>query len=207
MRVMETKVYKFDELSDSAKEKAREWYRGVSEFETEFVYEQAGEVGLIFGLDIYQRVKKDNSGYDPKIYYSGFWSQGDGACFVGTYKYQKGALAKIKKDYPEDVSLHQIVQGLQEVQRKHFYQLRAKCTHRGRYYHSGCMDVDTHYYGDEYRDIGDAEDDVRYWLRQFADWIYSALEKEYDYSVSDEVVDESLVEKEYEFDEDGRRFG
>lgn len=32
MRTIQTKIYKFNELSDSAKEKAREWYRDCSDF-------------------------------------------------------------------------------------------------------------------------------------------------------------------------------
>lgn len=31
------------------------------------------------------------------FYFSGFWSQGDGAQFNGTYYYEKGALKKVKE--------------------------------------------------------------------------------------------------------------
>lgn len=40
--------------------------------------------------------------YDPKIWFSGFSSQGDGACFEGTYTGTGNALASIKGHAPED---------------------------------------------------------------------------------------------------------
>jgi hypothetical protein len=79
-RVTETTVYQFDELSDEAKEKAREWYRQgnvTTRFWSECTIDDAKEIGKLLGMDI------DN------IYFSGFWSQGDGACFEGkTGKYK-----------------------------------------------------------------------------------------------------------------------
>jgi hypothetical protein len=40
-------------------------------------------------------------------------------------------------------------------------------------------------------------------MRDFARWIYKSLEQEYDYRLSDEAIDESLGQ--YEFDEDGEQ--
>lgn len=42
-------------------------------------------------------------------------------------------------------------------------------------------------------------------MREFADWIYSRLEAEYEYQNADEQVDESIRINEYEFAEDGNR--
>ena len=78
-------------------------------------------------------------------------------------------------------------------------------THSGRYSHSGCMDASVWHYDDQHRDIGDAEDDIAQLMRDFADWIYDQLEKEYEYQCSDNVVEESIIANEYEFDEDGDR--
>ena len=55
-------------------------------------------------------------------------------------------------------------------------------------------------------DILSAEEEVTQALRLFADWIYSRLESEYDYRMSDENVDESIKCNEYEFTEDGSMF-
>ncbi len=48
MRIIETKVYTFDELNDKAKEKARDWYRkGALDYDWwDSTYEDAERVGL-----------------------------------------------------------------------------------------------------------------------------------------------------------------
>ena len=50
----------------------------------------------------------------------------------------------------------------------------------------------------------DAEE-VTQLMRDFANWIYKALELEYEWRNSDEQVDESILSNEYEFDEEGKR--
>ena len=47
------------------------------------------------------------------------------------------------------------------------------------------------------------EDDIRQALRNFADWIYDQLEKEYEYRMADEQVDDAILANEYEFTEAG----
>lgn len=211
MRTIETTVYQYDELSDRAKEKAREWY---SQFvfndscDWDCIYEDAANVAEILGIDLRQKrvtLMNGQHRYDPCIYFSGFSSQGDGACFEGNYVYAKGAAKKIREYAPQDAELHRIADALQEVQRRHFYRLVAGMAHRGHYHHSGCMDVSVEDSEDRWRDIGDAEDDIRQLMRDFADWIYSQLEKEYEYQTSDEAVEEAIRANEYEFDEDGER--
>lgn len=127
-----------------------------------------------------------------------------GACFEGSYRYKKGAVAALKSEC-NDAELIRIAKGLQEVQRKHFYKLSATCTHRGYYSHSGCMDVEVEHCEDPYRDIGEAEQEIRGLLRDFADWIYKQLNAEYDYQRSDEAVEEMLTNNPYEFYENGAR--
>lgn len=208
--VIERTLFKYEELSDAAKEKARDWYRSGDdnfEFAAECIYDDAATIAALMGIDLCRtRVQLMGGGhrYKPTIYYSGFWSQGDGACFESTYKYQKGAV-KAVSDYTggTDKELIRIAQGLQEVQRRYFYKLTASTCHRGRYYHSGCMSVDVQHCDDQYRDVGDAEEDITCLLRDFADWIYARLEAEYDYVTSDEAVEESILANEYEFNEEG----
>lgn len=85
-----------------------------------------------------------------------------------------------------------------------FYRLEAKCTHRGPYYHSGCMQVDVWNRDNEYSTNVD-EDGITQALRDFADWMYRQLESEYEWRMNDENVDESIRINKYTFDEDGRR--
>lgn len=203
MRTIEKTVFQFDELSDDAKEKAREWYREGDEFYSECVYEDAATIADILGIDLQQRPVKLMNGqtrYDPAIYYSGFWSQGDGACFEGSYRYKAGAARAIREYAPQDAELHRIADQLQDVQRRNFYRLRATCEHSGHYYHSGCMSVDIYRNDDRPHD---AEDDITQLLRDFADWIYDRLEDEYEHQSADETVDWNIRANEYEFYENG----
>jgi hypothetical protein len=96
------------------------------------------------GIELRQLPVKLMSGgtrYDPCIYFSGFSSQGDGACFEGTYRYKKGSVKAIKAHAPQDKELHRIAKGLQEAQRPTRYSITANIKHRGRYYHPGCMEI------------------------------------------------------------------
>jgi len=204
MRTKSIPVYTYDELSDSAKEQVRSWWS--QDIDYEFVLEDAATIADLFGLDIRMTRKTLVGGghrYDPTVYYSGFWSQGDGACYEGNYKYKAGALKAVKEYAPQDAELHRIVKGLQDVQRKFFYHLTASCKHRGHYCHSGCMQVEVQDSENHWRDIGDAEDEVTQLLRDFADWIYARLYDEFEYQTSDEAVAEACAANEYEFYEEG----
>ena len=190
MRTIETKIFTFDELSDEAKRKAIDAWRDTN-FNDDYIIDYSKEIAEKFGLNI------------NRIYYSGFYSQGDGACFEGSYKYKTGGLKDVKASYPKWTELHEIVERLQEIQRKNFYRLFAVITHRGHYYHSGCMNIDVEDNDDMYRDLKEAEVDIKTELRNFADLIYSMLSNAFDYEQSDEYVTESIRANEQEFTEQG----
>jgi hypothetical protein len=206
-RTIEKTLFKFDELTDRAKENARQWWRDLEsrDFDSECVIDDAAECARIIGIEIDVERRPLMGGGTrgkPVIYWSGFCSQGDGACFEGAYSYVKGASKAIRAHAPQDRELHRIADALQAAQRRNFYGLEAGTTHSGRYQHSGSMRVDVS--GRDYRDV--SEDDaetIRDTLRHFADWIYGRLEAEYNYRMSDENVDESIRINEYEFDEAG----
>lgn len=201
-------VFYFNELSDAAKERARDWYRGLEseDFDTEFVIEDAERMGEILGITFDRKAIKLMGGGTatrPTVYWSGFSSQGDGACFEGRYRYAKGANVAIRKEAPEDKVLHRIADDLLAIQRKAFYRLHARCDHRGHYYHSGCMQVDAWDCDNEYATSVD-NDGIEQALREFADWIYRQLESEYYWRMENEQVDDSILANQYEFTEDGR---
>ena len=89
--IITTTVYTLDELScPAAREKARDWYRQHHADSNwyENVYEDFREVCNIFGISLRQRVFRLSNGRfmeEPCIWFSGFCSQGDGACFEGRY--------------------------------------------------------------------------------------------------------------------------
>jgi len=191
MKTIEINLYQFNELSESAKETAIDWYRSgnLGYNWWEFAYDDAKEIASLFGLEI------------DRIYFSGFWSQGDGACLTGHYKYQKGGLRAVKEHAPLDKELHRIVEELQEIQRKHFYKLECRVSHNDRYYHARSTDFD---FGYDYEPDNETEIIVRDLLRDYMDWIYNNLEKEYEYLQSDEQIIEAIKSNDYDFTIDGK---
>lgn len=207
-------LYYYEDLDEKGKEKAREWYRTASagdSFWSECVIEDAANMADILGIDLRtRRVKLMGGGtrMEPAIYWSGFWSQGDGACFEGTYKYAKGSTEKIRKEAPKDEELHKIADRLAAVQRPFWWQLVATVKHRGHYYHEHCTDIDVglmdiNFDVPKNDAFEEACEEVRDCLRAFMGWIYKSLEKEYVWFNSDEIVAENIIATEYAFDENG----
>jgi hypothetical protein len=206
MRTVEETVYKFSELSDAAKEVARNWWRECSSSDDwwDFVYDDAAQIAELMGIDLRTRPVKLMGGgvrYEPNIWFSGFCSQGDGACFEGDYSYRKGSVKAVKRHAPQDQELHAIVEGLYEIQKRNFYRVACTVQHRGHYSHSGCTEFD--FDRSDCEVSSDDRDEVRKYLRRFMDWIYEQLETEHDWLNSDEQVDESIIANEYEFTESG----
>jgi hypothetical protein len=79
MRTIEKTIYEFDELSDKAKAKALDHCR---EWQTEHDWWDCQYENFI------EKITEHGYSVDPKkIHFSGFWSQGDGACFEGTFRF------------------------------------------------------------------------------------------------------------------------
>lgn len=212
-RTIRTTVYGLDELTDRAKETARDWFREVG-FEHDwfaFVYDDFERVCAILGVTLETRAVRLVGGDErrkPCIWFSGFWSQGDGTCFEGAYRYAKGASAQIRKYAPEDVELHDIADALQTVQKRNLFQLRAAIDHRGRYYHEYTMAISVERDSPTGQDsTPDAEDAVIEAMRDLARWLYRRLEDEYEHLTCDAAIDEAIRANAYTFTEDGRRFG
>lgn len=199
MRKIEIELFKFNELSDDSKEKARDAYRadGLGYEWWDGVFENIKSCATFIGINI------------DDIFFSGFWSQGDGALFVGSYSYKKGWKKELQRCIGGDdlKSLMNIGSTLQEIQKNYAYSLSATCQQSGRYSHSGCMDVTV--YTDKLHKkecFNDAEESLRDELRNFADWAYRCIEREYDYLNSDGVIDELLITYGCEFKESGELY-
>jgi len=202
--IRETVVYTIDELKEhdsrayqKAIEKLSEMEGADFEYHSEYVIEDAKAIGALFGIDI------------RNVYYSGFWSQGDGAQFVGTYSYEKGGVKAVTKYVGgTDAEVIRIARELQGIQKEHFYQLRADVTSSGRYSHEYATDIevtdDRDTWETTYTVSRDTEDTVKDLLRDFMRWIYRRLEAEYDYRTSEEYVVEDARETEMVFDGEGR---
>lgn len=201
IETIKRELFQFDELSDNAKEKARDWYReglfnNMSHFDC--VIDDAKIIGALMGIEI------------DEVFWSGFSSQGDGACFEGSYAYKKGSVKAVKDYAPLDKKLHEIVEALTSIQKKNGYKLKASVKQSGRYYHAYSTDINVSL--DSYRDKsseaqerlnGDQEviEDI---LRGFMNWIYKQLDKQNDWLNSNESVDKSIKANKYEFLESGK---
>jgi hypothetical protein len=190
--ITRTDVFAFSELSDSAKETARDWHAQTLHDWHEFTIEDVKECGRLIGFDI------------EKVYFSGFSSQGDGACFVGTAAYEKGGARALKAHAPKDETLHKIADRWQALQKRNFYRLRATVRHCGHYYHEHCTCIECDGIGA--RDWADCEEEAADILRDFMRWSYRQLEKEYDWQTSMEACTENCEANEWRFTEDGRFF-
>ena len=206
-----TKVYQFDELSDRAKDKARDWWRDCEnqEFGQQIELEFAETAANLLGIEFDTKTVKLMSGrtwQESVIYWSGFGSQGDGASFKGRYSFAADSPDKIHAEFGKDKELWQIAVDLAELQSKNNNSLSAKIDQRGNYVHSGTMHIDWAERVDGEDVTAGAEEELERILRAFADWIYDGLRQEYDYRMSNEAVDDSIRANEYEFTETGKRY-
>ncbi|MYF07174.1 MAG: antitoxin of toxin-antitoxin stability system [Rhodospirillaceae bacterium] len=212
-RIIETVVYRIDELSDEAKEAARCWYRqaGLHDEWYDFVYEDFGTICKILGVTLATtpvRLYGGGTRDKPRIMFSGFANQGDGASFQGWWRHARGAGKAIRAHAPKDEELHRIADVLQEVQRRNFWQLGATVRQSGRYCHEYTMAIEVERDSPTWQPPTDgAEDTVTEALRDLARWLYRQLEGEYEHQTSDETVDEALSVNGLTFTAEGRRFG
>lgn len=135
------------------------------------VYEDAKQIGAIIGFEI------------DDIFFSGFSSQGDGACFTGTLGYAKGASKAIRRHAPLDTELHALADRWTALQKSNFYSITGRVTQSGRYSHSGATDFEFEDSRESYgytRESFD-EDEATQIVRDFMDWIYEQLENDYEY--------------------------
>ncbi len=212
-RVIEITVYTIDELSDAAKEAARAWYRqSCLDYEWyDFVYEDFQTICGILGVTLRTspvRLHGGGTRDKPRIFWSGFASQGDDASFEGSYSHARGAVNAIRAHAPRDDELHRIADALQAVQRRNFHQLHATIRQRGRYCHEYTMTIDVERDSPTWQPPTDgAEDAVTEAMRGLALWLYRQLRDAYEAETSDCAVDEALSDHEWTFKANGERFG
>lgn len=204
----------FQALSPKAQERAidKHRYNDVEHDWWDFAYEDANRMAMLLGIDIDVHPSKDRAGTGPKIYFSGFCSQGDGASFTGWYRPKSDALECIKAECDDEtlISLAErlTVMNVRLALFEGFERLQTKITTSGNYSHSGTMQCSTEFepFGIELEagfPFTDIDDEITVCMREFADWIYAQLEAEYDHLTSDETVKKRLTEGDYLFNEDG----
>ena len=212
-RTVETVVYAIEELSETAKESARAWYRETClEYEWyDAVFEDFETVCRILGVTLRTspvRLMGGGTRENPHLFFRGFSSQGDGASFEGSLGYAPGAARAIRAHAPKDGELHRIAGELQAVQKRNFWQLTGTIRTRGNYCHEYSMEIDVERDSPTWQPMTDgAEDAVTEAMRDLARWLYRQLEREYDYLTSDDAVDDAIAINQWSFTAQGKRFG
>lgn len=188
-RIHETTLYSFDELSTESKERA---ITSFQEDDSYLDYEWDE-----YTINDFKTILELIGYYDITCYFSGFQSQGDGACFSARFSRNKRCLEKVKSYCPKEEEILDIVEQIQsEIPLHEEYKIK----HSGRYYHEYCTNV---YY------LGDSEKaeqlDERFLelSRQLMRILYKKLNDEYDYLNSSEAITELIKANDYEFTKDG----
>lgn len=156
-----------------------------------YTYDDFKEICSRIGIDV------------ERINFTGFWSQGDGACFIGSYRYKKGGV-KALSEYIDNKELLEIAQRLQTLQKSCFYRYAANIEQHGRYCHEYTMYTNSEildYY--EYKGFEELDMSFLGCFRSLAKWLYKRLEKEYYFLTSDSDVFETLQANKYTFNEFG----
>ena len=183
-------AYEFDELDEEAKLNVR---NSMCEM-----------IDLTFMVEKFEQDLEAKGIYEPKISYSGFWSQGDGLSFTGGVSDELIKKFINEKDYP-------IIFGLKD---KWDISIGIERTN-SRYVHSStvkafvvedrtlCKDIDNQ---DKYdKEIEELLSDINSWKDKECAEMYESLEKEYYYESSDESISELCKDNGYLFNKFGKQ--
>jgi hypothetical protein len=203
MKTVEIKLYKFDELSKEVQDKVLNKNRDIN------VYDDWHE----FIIEDWINETIPSKGFEAtNIYYSGFWSQGDGAMFQ-----YDGISDDLLKEFVDNILIG--TEHLSPMRKQWILNniyVSASGRHRGHYNHEKCCSHSI------YWEVSNT--DINYlpnfsqWLESFADdfesfiidkyedicrELYRTLEREYDYLTEDEQIIEALRYNDYDFTEGG----
>jgi hypothetical protein len=189
MKEVSLKIYTVDELDENVRNAVIEEYRDIlTEHDWwEPIYEGFHEDMLELGLE-------------GELYFSGFWSQGDGACFVSDTVDTDLLVRKLYEsgyDIPEDALLY-----------SGDYSIRISKVHASfanQYSHEYTIEAVITNESDRIptTDITKLENVLTEWIRSECKLVYMNLEKYYEELVTDEAVLETIRENEWMFTESG----
>ena len=175
---METRtynVYKFNELNDEQKEKVVHNLRDIN---VDYDWSQWTIKD--------ETIRLETLGYNnAEIFFSGFWSQGDGASFTATGDIEKLVPKKLRK----------FVDGI-TFSKSHQYE------------HEYTMSIHVEYNDEptgriQLVEFDNLEKELLEDARNEAREIYKRLQNEYEYLTSDKSIIETIEANEYDFTEDG----
>jgi len=194
MRQEMLSVFTFDELTPEVQEKVlnkhRDWnvqFHDWADYIIEDWKDRLDEIGF----------------EDAEIFYSGFWSQGDGACFETKHFNFKKLINHMYENEKKYRHLLKIVDYLSgTIQRNSF-------GHHYSHEATRYVELDLNNYRSTprlERLVNELEEELEDLRRSLSKEVYSDLEKEYEYQTSDECLKEIFHCNEMEFFEDGTVF-
>ena len=129
--------------------------------------------------------------YEIKMYFNGFYSQGDGACFIAGV------------DIDEWIKAHKKIKEFKRIYNKYtadgFLPIAIKITHTSRYYYATSTNVELEH-EDQYNKEGELlEKLISDEREKIGNELYKELEKSNNYLSSEEAIAETLIANDYEF--------
>jgi hypothetical protein len=199
MQVKQIETFKFEELSQEIRKKLIEKNRDSQVEYWEWhhnIYDQFKETATKAGFQV------------TKIYFSGFWSQGDGAMFE-----YEGLEEFLKLEFIDSLKLSPM--------RKEWLKTLSYASgtgkHSGRYSHeksvnhSICWEVDNgdlHWSTNLHKWVESFEMDFQNFIiekyEELCGSLYSSLQREYEYLTSDEVIIDVLTSYDHDYTAEGR---
>jgi hypothetical protein len=178
-------IFSFEELTPEAQEVALEQFKNdVSNGVIPEIYDHDP---LIEGM----KEELAEIGIESvDVFYSGFWSQGDGLCFTGD--------VKDVKLFSESLGLN-----LKDWDRVSFTRTSTRYNHENTVETS--LSIDWHAEESFKKIWNDLFEKIEDWRKSKCREFYNRLEKHYDYCSSDEVAKDELIEREYHFTEKGKK--
>lgn len=182
-----TNVYQFAELSDNAKEKARDWWRGAGGVDTDGIDELPLEIARMLGFD-----------ESAALYWCVSYCQGDQATMSGRWRASLVQGGKACAELPKDEDLRPVAEAFESIAARwpNAYALTSE-----RYAVSEGEPADE-YTDAEYLEFERALSGA---IKALNVWAYDRLREDVDWLHSNEHIDECIEGNEYEFTEAGKR--
>jgi hypothetical protein len=215
--ISKEQTYSYADLPDKGKERARQHYveHWLHDDWYDYIYADAKDGGSVKGFDI------------ADIFFSGFWSQGDGAMWTGGVDIPKF----IEHYFPESIGRECWLWLLEDGWLDDRVSIHRSSHH---YSHSNCMGITgtepAHYDEDDtlrvdcilkgapiatlynlivadtacsIKDVSDLEEMILEKAREYADMIYDRLREGYDYECDDRQISEAYDSNYVLFNEEG----
>jgi len=192
MEIVKVKTFKLMELDDKAFRRAIDNNRGIltDSFYDEQIKESWTE-------------KLEALGYsNVKILWSGFGSQGDGACFTADINICSWLISHGYEVESKNNKWTPLIEAEANGE------LTAEITHQWRYFFSSSTNVAIHYVKDveSFKIVDELEDLIKLDRQKLGDQIYKDLETEYEHLQEEDCIADHLMAMDVRFLKNGDRF-